>query len=75
MVPDVSQWRSAAAYDYFDDSSVPDLCWEGLRRSPNYQREFADLKAEGRSPDEMDALLRARWGISFRNKSGFDGSG
>lgn len=38
MVPDVSQWRSDAAYDYFDDSSVPDLCWEGLRRSPNYQR-------------------------------------
>ena len=28
MVPDVSQWRSDAAYDYFDDSSVPDLCWK-----------------------------------------------
>ncbi len=75
MVPDVSQWRSAAAYEYFDDSSVPDLAWEGLRRNINYQREFAQLIAEGRSPGEMDTLLRARWGISFRNKSGPDGSG
>ena len=75
MVPDVSQWRSAAAYEYFDDSSVPDLAWECLRRNTSYQQEFAELTAEGRSPDEMDAVLRVRWGISFRNKSGPDGSG
>ncbi|MBG6162800.1 hypothetical protein IWQ54_002463 [Labrenzia sp. EL_195] len=75
MVPDVSQWRSDAAYEYFDESSVSDLAWEGLRRNTDYQREFAELTAEGRSPDEMDTLLRARWRISFRNKSGPDGTG
>jgi hypothetical protein len=46
-------WRAGAAYLYTLDLDGPDLAWEYLRRSPQYQSDWSVVAPE-------------RWGLRFR---------
>ena len=66
-VPDISQWRHDAAYDYFDDLDVEGLAWECLRRNASYQAEIGQMKSQTGSKTAVDDACRRHWGLRFRD--------
>lgn len=66
-VPDISQWRLDAAYDYFDDLDVEGLAWECLRRNTAYQAEMDRLTNRLADATAADDTCRRHWGLRFRD--------
>ena len=65
-------WRSEERYAALHDVSAPALAWEFLRRNADYQADYHRIQTEvasGGGTREDDARL-ARWGLSFRRRSG-----
>src|ERR1700743_2258655 len=65
-MPGQGTWRISTAYDYINELDAPDLAWEFLRRNPEYQHDYAQLKSDGLNDDEAAAALSNKWGLSFR---------
>lgn len=70
MVPDTSQWRNEAAYDYLDHIPPAGFAWEWLRRNPRYQRDYAELLRQDRDTHNLEEMTQRRWGLRFRDETG-----
>lgn len=65
-----SAWQSPDAYTFVDDLSPAQLAWEWLRRNEAYRRDYATLRAaEGTEKETLAALMPARWGLRFPDRS------
>jgi Family of unknown function (DUF6499) len=68
-MPEVFDWRSAAAYTYLDDLGSTAFAWEFLRRNSDYQHDYRSILDDaGTSPETSEPLAR-RWGLRFRYRS------
>src|SRR3546814_18312550 len=52
-MPQESDWRSGAAYDYIDQLNTSDLAWEFLRRNREYRESYYELARRGRLNGEQ----------------------
>lgn len=62
-MPEGTDWRQDAHYDYIEQLDAGDLAWEFLRRNADYKRDYqrAPKRVRNRA---ADALTR-RWGLRF----------
>ena len=60
-------WRSAPAYDYFDDLGPDQVAFEFLRRNEDYATDFAKLSVSPKGADPPRTLTQ--WGLRFRGRS------
>src|SRR3546814_18635916 len=65
-MPQESDWRSGAAYDYIDQLNTSDLAWEFLRRNREYRESYYELARRGRLNGEQASSFAEPWGLSFR---------
>src|ERR1700674_4570537 len=65
-MPQDSDWRSSAAYDYMDQLDTSGLAWEFLRRNRRYRESYYELARSGRLRDERARRFAEQWGLSFR---------
>src|SRR3546814_12813204 len=65
-MPQESDWRSGAAYDYIDQLNTSDLAWEFLRRNREYRESYYELARRGRLNGEQARSFAEHWGLSFR---------
>lgn len=65
MVPDTSQWRDEAAYDYLDHVPAAGFAWEWLRRNAHYQHDYQTLLREAPDMNELEEVIQRRWGLRF----------
>lgn len=65
-MPEGSDWRNAANYNYLQSLEPAALAWEFLRRNADYRQDY------GRTSREADAMgvdaLMARWGVRFPHR-------
>lgn len=69
MLPDASNWRSAAHYDHVEKLTASGLAWEWLRRNETYNSDFEALSAKGADRDALAKSIRERWRLRFRGRS------
>lgn len=69
MVPDTSQWRVEAAYDYLDHISAAGFAWEWLRRNPRYQQDYEAAISGQAETHDVHVAIRRRWGLRFRREA------
>lgn len=69
MLPDASNWRSAAHYDHVEKLTASGLAWEWLRRNEAYNSDFEALSAKGADRDALARSVRERWRLRFRGRS------
>lgn len=69
MLPDASNWRSAAHYDHVEKLTASDLAWEWLRRNEAYNSDFEALSAKRADRDALAKSIRERWRLRFRSRS------
>lgn len=63
-------WQSSDAYAFVDALSPAQLAWEWLRRNEAYRRDYAMLRvADDPEKETLAALMRARWGLRFPDRS------
>lgn len=65
-------WRCAEAHAGAADLPPAALAWEFLRRNPHYRADyqsFIDEVASG-AVTEAESRRFARWGLTFRRRSG-----
>src|SRR3546814_18721008 len=65
-MPQESDWRSGAAYDYIDQLNTSDLAWEFLRRNRDYRESYYELARRGRLNGDQARSFAEHWGSSFR---------
>lgn len=65
MVPDTSQWRDEAAYDYLDHVPAAGFAWEWLRRNAHYQHDYETLLREAPDMNDLEEVIQRRWGLRF----------
>ena len=68
-MPEASQWRSSAPYDYIDELTASELAWEWLRRNEAYRRDYAVFSIAGADQNASAASIRERWGVRFPGRS------
>jgi hypothetical protein len=68
MMPDASQWRSAARYEPVERMSASGLAWEWLRRNEAYNRDFDELSAKDADIPMLTDAIRQRWRLRFRGR-------
>ncbi|WP_366093725.1 DUF6499 domain-containing protein [Ferrovibrio sp.] len=65
-----SAWQSSETYTFVDTLSPAQIAWEWLRRNEAYRQDFAILRAaDGAEEETLAALMRARWGLRFPDRS------
>lgn len=69
MMPDASQWRSAACYDHVETLTGSGLAWEWLRRNEAYNQDFEALSAKEADTTVLTEKIRQRWRLQFPGKS------
>lgn len=65
MVPDTSQWRDEAAYDYLDQVPAAGFAWEWLRRNAHYQQDYQSLRRKSPEMNNFEEVIQRRWGLRF----------
>lgn len=55
------------AYAYLDALTIPEFCWEFLRRNADYRRDYSEAMASGK-PDDAEEVAE-RWRLSFPGRS------
>lgn len=68
MMPDASQWRSAARYESVEHMSASGLAWEWLRRNEAYNRDFEAMSTQGADTTMLTETIRQRWRLRFRSR-------
>ncbi|CAH0497810.1 hypothetical protein NVSP9465_02880 [Novosphingobium sp. CECT 9465] len=68
MMPDASQWRSAARYEPVEDMTASALAWEWLRRNEGYNQDFEALSAKDADKTTLTDTIRQRWRLRFRGR-------
>jgi len=58
---------AAGPYAYLDVLTIPEFCWEFLRRNADYRRDYSEAMASG-NPDDADEVAE-RWRLSFPGRS------
>ena len=69
MMPDASQWRSAARYDHVEKLTASGLAWEWLRRNEAYNQDFEALSGQETDVTVLVEQIRQRWRLRFPSKS------
>jgi len=69
-MPEISDWRSAAAYTYLKDLGTTEFAWEFLRRNSDYQHDYQSIRGEAGASAEIAEPVARRWGLRFRGRSG-----
>src|SRR3546814_21131038 len=69
-MPQESDWRSGAAYDYIDQLNTSDLAWEFLRRNREYRESYYELARRGHFNGEQARSFAEHWGLSLRFGTG-----
>lgn len=67
-MPEQGTWRISTAYDYVNELDAPDLAWEFLRRNPEYQHDYSQLKGKDPGEGKAESALSNKWGLSFRGE-------
>jgi hypothetical protein len=65
VLPDASQWHSAARYAHIENLSASDLAWEWLRRNEAYNKDFEAYCADGSDKAALSEAIRQRWRLRF----------
>lgn len=68
MMPDASQWRSAARYDHVEKLTASGLAWEWLRRNEAYNQDFEALSGKETDTTVLTEKIRQRWRLRFPSK-------
>ena len=69
MMPDASQWRSAACYDHVEKLTASGLAWEWLRRNETYNQDFEALSAKNADRVMLTEKIRQCWRLRFPGRS------
>lgn len=68
-------WRSEERYTGLGAYSPAELAWEFLRRNPAYQHDYHTWNEVGSAGTRCaQGAPWARWGLSFRRRSGLVGA-